>query len=182
MERSASDLTVRMLAPIVRLRELLARPGGITREAAVSRANAAVEALREEVLSSVVTTIDDIGALVRTVPAGPLEPSRIELLLEKIDQIENIAGTYRLQSLEQTAHLFCDLLLAQAGLAQNRPDTLDVFVQALRLFAVESGTNADGHLHVLEQLAMVLDHVEDRTEQSPGPDGAAAAASDDRRE
>lgn len=159
---------VRMLVPVVRLRELLARPGGLTRQMAVGRAGAAVEAGREEALSALVATIDEIDAEAQAISAGPLSPSRIKRLLEQLDRIGNIAGTYQLQNLEQAAILFCDLLLAQTGHIRRRPDVLEVFVQTLRLFAINGAASDSDRLQILKQLARIPNHFDDRSGQRLG--------------
>ena len=162
------EQTVRMLVPIVRLRELLARPGGLTRETAVGRAGAAVEAGREDALTALVATIDEIEAEAQSISTGPLSPSRTKQLLEQLDRIGNIAGTYQLQNLEQAAILFCDLLLAQSSHIRRRPEVLEVFVQTLRVFATSGAVSDSDRLGLLEQLARIPGQFDDRSQQRLG--------------
>ena len=82
----------------------------------------------------------------------PLPREQIEDLLDQLNEILNIAGTFHLWNLVTTAALLYELLRSSQSRHRINPDSLNSFIHAMHLFAIPSGRyEADG-LKLLEQL------------------------------
>jgi hypothetical protein len=143
----------RFLTPTMRLREMLARPGGTTRDQAIRRAQANLDALRPEAFAGIKATISVLSNMADQCE-GPFVASPIAAsLLSHAESIQGMAALYRLESLDRAATLFCELL--RPGSAPCTVAAVMVFVRSLMLFATPEDT---GGANILHQLNYLVQH------------------------
>lgn len=141
--------------PEQRLASLLRRPGGVSIEEAVARANHRVEAVRNHCVSALDEKIDAMGA----VALDGASPAQIYALSS---EIFSLAATFELEELAQAASSLCDLLAkaqAQPDMAQSGRafvESVGVHVDALRtLRRPELGGDAAARQAVVDGLRKV---------------------------
>ncbi len=96
---------VRRFYPDVRLKQLLAEPGGISVGEAIERANRCVESIRGDCLAAVDRKLSSIMALSH---AGPGEAG--EDIYRLANEIYSEAGVFGLTELSRAAHSLCQLM------------------------------------------------------------------------
>ena len=148
-----------ILDPVIGLKRKLSLPGGISREAALARAHDRLQDQRKDALEDLVARI----AALRRENGRPFRVvlSRQEAadLMEQLDEIMNIAGTFHLWNLVTAAALLCDLLCSRTARLRLNADAINTFIHAMHLFAIPSGRfDADG-LAVLEHLRRLFSFV-----------------------
>lgn len=96
---------VRRFHPEVRLKKLLAEPGGMTAGEAIERADAKLEEIRGDCLSAVDDKLTELSALVKSD-----QPERGARMYRCANEIFAEAGTFGLAELSAAAHSLCSLL------------------------------------------------------------------------
>lgn len=153
----AAESTARLLEPIVRLREKLSRPGGITREEAVTRALIGLEAQRPLALGAIETAILAISDTLNQ-QGETLDADTLGELLRKADDVHNVAGLYQLDELSKAAILLCALIERRPAKASLR-EAMRVFVSALRYFSTPQADARMAHA-MLDELHRLVDHLQ----------------------
>lgn len=153
----AAEGKARLLEPVVRLREKLSRPGGITREEAVARAQISLEAQRPLALGAIETAILAISDILNQ-QGEMLGADTLSELLRNADDVHNVAGLYQLNELSNAAVLLCALVERRPAKASLR-GAIRVFVSALRYF---SAPQADPYTAraMLDELRRLVDHLQ----------------------
>lgn len=149
-----------------RLRALLGRPGGVTEEAAVAKAGAAVAAMRPQLVAGL---IGEIGlAIGLTEGEGArVDPATCAAMRGRVAAIYNLAGTCGFDPLRRVAASLLDLLTVfEAGEGPPK-EALRVHLRAAQYMspggAAVSATEA---ALILTDLAKLSEHLQDETAQS----------------
>lgn len=93
--------------PDQRLASLLRKPGGISVEEAVARAERRVESVRQSCIDALDETIEQV--------AIEFQGERIEAMFALASELFNISATFGLTELSEATRSFCDLLLSAQG-------------------------------------------------------------------
>lgn len=140
---------VRILKPVNRLSELVARPGGLPRPAAIAKAQARLEAQRGPAMQA-------IGIFVATLEemlAAPPKAGNLRDICRVTDRLISLAALYDMPALAEGGKRLCDLAAAFIASGDIHAGSLAVHVRALRLLAMDAP--APG---VLAELDKVLAH------------------------
>jgi hypothetical protein len=141
--------TVRLLKPPARLPALVARPGGMTRDAAIARAEQRLEAQRGPAMKVIGIFITTLEAMV----TPPLMPAQLTEISRVTDRLIALAEIYALDGLAEAGKRLCDLAATFTEARAIHTASLAVHVRALRLMAMDQPP--DG---VLAELDKVLAH------------------------
>jgi len=147
--------------PQIRLAELAARPGGMTRDDAVGAASASLEAMRAESENAIRAALAGLEAIVLTRGAGAtLDADGMTAVLKHGDQVVTLAGMFGFPALDTAARSLCDLAdgLLRAGHYDRAP--IAVHVQTMHLLAPGSiiALSPEHAAQMLAELARVTDH------------------------
>jgi hypothetical protein len=116
-----------------RLSELVARPGGLSRQQAIEAAQENLEALRGQSTDILEGLIADLENVIDA-KAQPVA-EKMQQITELGDRIANVAGTYHLSLLAEASKRLCDLAIAMAERNVLFEDALAVHMRALKLFS-----------------------------------------------
>jgi hypothetical protein len=128
-------MVTKVLFPKIRLQEMLNRPGGISREDALSGAIENIRSISGEGDQQIEDAIVKIEAIAISVAKAQFSPQELKAVLELADHIVTLAGTFGYSSLDRTTKGLCDIAdgLLQTGRGDAAP--VLVHVRAVRLFA-----------------------------------------------
>lgn len=101
-------MTVVVSKPINRLARMLKKPGGMTVRRALSNAGLNLEALRNDCLNTIDSTIEEMRALLATVPGRELEVA--PQLYHLSNSMIGTSGTMRMVELSEAAFSLCETL------------------------------------------------------------------------
>jgi hypothetical protein len=124
----------RILTVPPRLRNLLNRPGGVQKDAAVAKAQDGVESLRGTLVDSI---SDEILAIERIVEAAnaDLPVPTLTVISRHANAIYNLAGTYGYSMLKAVTTSLIDLVNLMADQNNGCPDPIIVHLRAAKLVA-----------------------------------------------
>jgi hypothetical protein len=133
-------MVTKVLFPKLRLQEMLNRPGGISREEALSAAMENVRSISSEGDQQIEDAIVKIEAIANSCAKSKFSPDDLKAVLELADQIVTLAGTFGYTSLDRATKNLCDMAdgLLHAGRGEAAP--ILVNVRAVRLFAPSAST------------------------------------------
>jgi hypothetical protein len=135
----------------------VSRPGGKTRDEAVSEAVRCVESVRETSLEAVESTIVTAEAIACAAMKQNLSENQLNDLQTHADKIVTLAGTFNLQPLESVAKSLCDLIACMACNGSFDAEAIAVHVQAMRLASPRNATLSSTEAkEVLTGLSKVL--------------------------
>lgn len=158
MYQVAKIMVTKVYFPKIRLTQMLARPGGLTRDEAMSAAISNVREISGEGDREIENSIVAIEKIATT--AGPtISKEHLTRILEEADQIVTLAGIFNYAWLNVATRKLCDIAdgLLQAGLNDIAP--ILVHVRAIRFFAPSSTTLDDAQAKlVLSELEKVHTH------------------------
>ncbi len=140
---------VRILRPVNRLAELVARPGGLLRPMAIARAQARLEAQRGPAMRAIgiiIATLEDMLS-------APLAAGNLRDICRVADRLISLAGLYGMPGLAEGGKRLCDLAAAFIASGDIHAGSLRVHVRALRLLAMDAPAQG-----VLAELDKVLAH------------------------
>jgi hypothetical protein len=142
--------------PSIRLREKLARPGGVTRQDAVMRARKSLEHRRPFAL-------EGIEAALRAI-AYVLDGNRAELndneqsrILFQAGEVFNLACLFQLHALAGAAAMLCDLV-ACGSPDRSLRGSIAVFLNSLKFLAGRDA-DQDAAPAILAELKRLVGHV-----------------------
>ncbi|GAA0530509.1 hypothetical protein FHS83_002562 [Rhizomicrobium palustre] len=138
------------------LGELLSMPGGISREEAVHEAQALIEELREDCEKAVpveITRLEDLVA----VAGGSISALQLENLLDQVDPLLTLSGTFGSEVFDSVVKRFCDLAagMRDKGITTTAP--LKVHLSAMRLVYKNDVPEADCTA-ILAELSLIHKH------------------------
>ncbi len=141
---------VRVSKPSPTLTALVNRPGGMLRDAAIARGQAALEVQREPARKALLLLIAALDVMAQ----GAVSANQLRELQRLTDQVISLASLFGMMPLEGAGKRLSELLsvLQAKGLAHG--EAIAVHVRAMRLFAA-AGEQAPG---VMEELDRVLAH------------------------
>lgn len=151
-------MVTKVYFPKIRLTQMLARPGGITREEALSAAISNVRAISGEGDNEIENAIAKIEAIAASA-RGTISKDQLTKILEEADQIVTLAGIFNYTWLNMATRKLCDMAdgLVQAGLEDLAP--ILVHVSALRFFAPSGAAPSEAAAKVvLSELDKVHAH------------------------
>jgi hypothetical protein len=146
---SSSKKKARVYLPASNLKEQLSRPGGKSRDEAVSAALAGVEALRENSMSAIDTAIKAVEAVAQEGTNGTLTESKLKEVLRNADEIVELAGTFQLDNLDAAGRSLCDLVGLLLKTSPIPAEPIVVHARALRLFAPGRASLSAPHAEVI---------------------------------
>lgn len=148
---------IRKFHPEVRLKKLLAEPGGITVGVALERAGQNLETIKDECLRSIGDKVEQIHALSQV---GD-EPA-FAACYRLSNEIFAEAGAFDLADLSEAAHSLCSLLSLPERSARTRA-AIALHVDAMRLLrAPETAGHPALRKAVMEQLRTLTAKVANR--------------------
>ena len=151
-------MVTKVYFPKIRLAQMLARPGGITREEALSAATSNVRAISGEGDREIETAIRTIEKIA-TAAGSSISKEQLARILEEADQIVTLAGIFKYSWLNMATRKLCDVAdgFLQAGLSDIAP--ILVHVRALRFFAPSTTALSEAQAKVvLSELDKVHTH------------------------
>jgi hypothetical protein len=119
--------------PKIRLAELVARGGGISRDQAVEGAKSQLEEMRGKADIEIQRSIAAMEVIVGAQKTAPLDSEKMTAILRHADQIVTLAGTFGYEELDVAAKSLCDITdgLLRGGQYDHKP--IAVHVHTLRL-------------------------------------------------
>lgn len=117
---------VRRFQPEVRLKKLLAEPGGITAAQALERAGQGLDDIRAASLTAIDEKLERLAAL-----AGSDQSDRVALMYKCANEVFAESGAFGLIELSAAAHSLCSLLSA-ADAAHPPTAAVLVHIDAMR--------------------------------------------------
>jgi len=157
-----------------RLGDLLNREGGISREEAVTRAEAMVEDIRESSECELRNQIAGLEALLPRTTANVTEDLMAEVL-RQADCILTLSGTFGFAALDIVTKSLCDLVEGMLRQGIFAADPIRVHLRAMRLFAPGAPSlSSEEAESVTSELGRILTHLGCRPAQPAEPGKAAA--------
>ena len=147
--------TKKVYFPKIRLAEIVAASGGVSREDAVAAAVQNVQAISGEGDAVMIASIQSLEEII-TEAGGRLNASALDAILVHADQVITLAGTFGYDRLDRAARSLCDTIecLQSAGLSDIAP--VAVHLDAMRLFSPgKSAPPGDAAEGILAELARV---------------------------
>ena len=148
-------MVARIFFPITRLRKLLGRPGGLTQDEAVSRAQTNLSRMRGFAMETVAQCVASIGR--RILEYWPLAERDVADIQEWLERIRDIAVMYRLNALEHAAQLF-SAVLAEHRRTPPSGEMLRIFTYALQRLATEQDLSPGDEAGLLDHLERLASH------------------------
>lgn len=143
--------------PKIRLAELAARPGGMTRDDAVSAAVQSMDSMRGEADGALRAAMVELEKI--AFAAGPLGPDRMTAILKHADQVVTLSGMFGYSALDTAARSLCDVAdgMLRAGVWDRAP--IAVHVQTMHLLVPGGMSLSPDHAaQLLGELAKVAAH------------------------
>jgi len=139
-----------------RLGQLLHKPGGISRDDAVSAAKGNVETLRGRFVKAIPAEIAALEALLAAADRKHIGKDELEAMLGRAGQLLTLSGTFGFGQLDEVVKRFCDLAMGMIEKDLDQTEPVAVHLRAMRLVcpggAAISQTEA---AHMLESLERV---------------------------
>lgn len=138
------------------LGDLLAMPGGVSREEAVHEAQTLIEELREECERAVPVEITRMESLVAA--AGErISAEDLGAILDQVDPLLTLSGTFGSEALDAVVKKFCDLAFGMKDKGITTTAPLKVHLSAMRL-VFKSDLADDDAVAILAELSRIHDH------------------------
>jgi hypothetical protein len=148
-----------MFFPPNRLGELVRKPGGKPREAAIADAKRNIEEQKEFLTDGIRDAVLSIGAVVLGVEGETVPPAHADIVLSNADRIVGLAGALGLAALETAAKSLCDLIVCLARTGEVTKSPVVVHIQALhRLSENPKEVSPEDEVVLLVQLARLVAH------------------------
>jgi hypothetical protein len=128
-------MVTKVLFPKLRLQEMLNRPGGISREEALSAALENVRSISGEGDQQIEDAIVKIEAIAISPGKSQFLPEDLKAILELADQIVTLAGTFGYSSLDRATKNLCDMADGLLHTDRGEAAPILVHIRAVRLFA-----------------------------------------------
>jgi hypothetical protein len=149
----------KIFLPKNRIETEVRRPGGISQEQALRRANANVEGLREVSKEALEAAVNAIGAIAGGASADGVPLENLPQLMRLCNRIILLAETYGFPQLALVAMRLCDLLSKFVELRKADANAIGVYVQAMRMLSPSQPPLPRlEHERLVEQLLRVLVH------------------------
>jgi hypothetical protein len=153
-----------MFFPPNRLAELVRRPGGKPREAAIADAKRNIEEQKEFLTDGIRGAVLSIGAVVLGIEGTTISPKHADIILGNADRIVGLASVLGLAALETAAKSLCDLIICLAGTGEITKAPVIVHIQALhRLSDKPKEVGPEDEVVLLVQLARLVSHYGSKT-------------------
>ncbi|MBV9046538.1 MAG: hypothetical protein JO167_12360 [Alphaproteobacteria bacterium] len=164
--------------PKIRLAELVARGGGISRDQAVEGAMKTLEDMRGKADLEIQRSIAAMETIVGAHKSDPLDVDKMTAILRHADQIVTLAGTFCYEELDVAAKSLCDITDGLLRIGQHDHKPIAVHVHTLRLLAPGAPASlSPEHAHILlGELAKVSAYLNFGSLAAAGADDAAPAA------
>lgn len=138
------------------LGELLATPGGISRDEAIHEAQTLIEELREDCEKAVPVEVTRLETLIAE--AGPaISTEKLNEILDQVDPLLTLSGTFGSETLDQVVKRFCDLALGMREKNITTTAPLTVHLSAMRLFCKNDISEEDA-AEILGELSRIHAH------------------------
>ncbi len=118
---------VRNFTPDVRLKKMLAEPGGVSVARALERATGNLETIRETCVAAIDAKVEQMAMLAQSQDQG-----RLDAIYRVSNEVFGEAGTFGLAELSVAAHSLCSLL-STADQAKVPLAAISVHLDAMRL-------------------------------------------------
>ena len=138
------------------LGDLLHMPGGVTRDEAVEEAQRLIEELRtecEKAIPGEMTMLEDLVALF----GDTISDSQLSMILDAVDPLLTLTGTFGTPALDAVAKCFCDLCAGMREMNVTTIAPIHVHLRAMRL-VWNSQMTLEGASGVLGELHRIHDH------------------------
>jgi hypothetical protein len=137
-----------------RLVELMNRPGGVSRAAAIAAASAAVESLRDQSIEGMVEAIVAIDEILNA--GSPIGETELARILRYAERIVTLAETFGYVTLAFAAKSLCDLAQWFLEKKEGKKEPLLVHAKSLRLvLPPKTVTQAEAE-RILGELSRIL--------------------------
>ena len=147
-----------LVDPVIGLKRKLSAPGGISREVALSCAHDKLQEQRNDATEDLVKQILALRQIGAARSSMQLSKTEVNELLSRLDEILNVAGTYKISNVVTTASFLSEILSAKPW--RLNKDVLNTFIHVMHLFTLPGGTHEEDGLLVLKQLRHLFDPVE----------------------
>lgn len=143
--------------PKIKLQEMLMRPGGISRDAAIGGAMENLKAESGESNRVIETAIATIARIADGAKGNVLPEADMKAILEQADEIVTLAGTFGYSYLDRAARGLCDITDGLIRTHRYDAAPIHVHVMALRLFSPAAPEPSRQEAErVLSELASVM--------------------------
>jgi hypothetical protein len=134
-----------------RLASLLRKPGGLTVEEALKRAERHLEAVREKSVSALDGMIEEVAQI-----AASKDADKLTIVKSHANEIFSLAGTFQLKELSEAANSLHELLIYGPQGEATPWSSIGVHVDALRsLRRPEMNGDLSGRMAVVQGLRLV---------------------------
>jgi hypothetical protein len=115
------DTEARLFYPDTRFERLARRPGGVSRDVALTRAQAAVDAIEPDFKVWMDRQFDDLNAALMEIDRDPTDKELLKRALHSSTQLRDVCGTMGYELVTFVARTLCDVLEAYiAGATYDR--------------------------------------------------------------
>jgi chemotaxis protein histidine kinase CheA len=128
-----SNQEARIFSVETRFQQMARRPGGVTREQAIQRAQSQIEASKPEFTAWLERELQDLSAAIRHLEHHSDDVSRLEDAYRQCCQLRDVGATMGFQLVSIIAGNLCEILDAIKGGASYHKETFDCHVDALLL-------------------------------------------------
>jgi hypothetical protein len=115
-----------------RFQQLARRPGGVTRERAIERAEHQIDGLKTDFGDWLDRELQDLSASIRQLSANPGNTASLERAQQACSQLRDVGATMGYELVTFVASNFCHVLDAMAGASYDK-DIVDCHMDALLL-------------------------------------------------
>ena len=149
-------MVTKVFFPKIRLQEVVARSGGISREMALAQASANMQEISgegDQIIDAAIARIEEIIAAAK---GNTIARASLTAILEQADQIVTFAGMFGYSWLDRATRDLCDIAdgLMQANIDHAAP--VMVHARAVRFFAPSSPKPSDAEAEqVLSELKKI---------------------------
>ncbi len=116
-----------------RFQQLARRPGGVTRERAIERAERHIEELKTDLGDWLDRELQDLSASIRELAAEPSSAASLEQAQQSCSQLRDVGATMGYELVTFIASNFCHILDAIKAGAAHDQDMIDCHMDALLL-------------------------------------------------
>jgi hypothetical protein len=123
--------------PDTRFERLARRPGGMERDAALDRAQAAVDELKPDFSNWMNAEFDALNAALADVARDPKDKAALQLAFHSCAQLRDVSGTMGYELVTFVARTLCDILEAYLAGAAYDKEVVECHTNAFMLARME---------------------------------------------
>lgn len=132
-----TDTSSRLFYPDTRFERLARRPGGVEREAALERAQAAVDTMKTDFGTWIDNEFNALNSALEEIASDPRNRAAMERAFHSCSQLRDVSGTMGYELVTFVARTLCDILEAYIAGATYDQDVVECHSNAFLLARME---------------------------------------------